>query len=152
MRLHNLLEQPGGISEEGRPVQFRLRYSGKDGSPQVRDVCAVMLPVSEAEWAQAKAEAEKVEGRTLPEGLEFIVRLLQASLRDPGDLSKRLIEDPRDLQLLRAGLVEPQYALLLEEYRQLLRTEYPLVPSKEQVAELERHSADFSSGAQPRPG
>ena len=155
MRLAHLLTQPGGVSEQGRYVTLRLRHAGPGGVPQVRDVVAVMLPVSEVEAAQIQRLAEETAAKPdapLPGGSEYVIRLLQASLRDPGDLSKRYVEDETDLRALRAGLIGPQYKRLLDEYRELIATEYPDVVTEEDVRDLENEARDFSSSGQPSPG
>lgn len=152
MRLNNLLQMAGGIHEQGREITFRLRYTGKDGVPQVRDVTGVLFPLSEEEMQKAQEEADDPKGRTLPAGEEFVIRMLAVNLRDPSDLSKRLIEDPRDMALLRAGLVAPQYAWLLAEYRQLIEQEYPDVVTDKDAADLESQARVFSKGDQPGPG
>jgi hypothetical protein len=146
VRLRNLLEMPGGIAEQGREVSFRLRYSGKDGAPLVRDVTAMMLPLSQPEIEQAEAAARKAEGRVLLERDEFTIRILQAMLRDTADPSKHLIEDEADLRLLRAGLVPPQYRALLAEYELLMATEYPEQVTEQDAEQLEKDAAGFSEG------
>lgn len=151
MRLHNLLTLPGGIPEQGREVVFRLRYRSAQGVPQVREVRAVMLPLSEEQMHQARQFAQNGEA-PLVEGQEYVVRLLAASLRDPGDLAKLLIEDETDLRDLRAGLVAPQFEWLLKEYKLLIEQEYPAVVTDEHAADLEGQARDFTKGGQPGPG
>lgn len=152
MRLHNLLTQPGGIALEGRPVTLRLMYKGPDGTPHTKELAAQMLPLSQVEIERAKAAAQKAEGRELVEVDEYAIRILQASLRDPADLSRLLIEDETDLRALRMGLVPLQYPALLDEYRQLIESEYPELVTKKDVAEMEGEARDFSKGGQPAPG
>ena len=155
MRLASMLNQPGGISEQGRRVVLRLRYTGKGSEPQVRDVAAVMLPISEVDYRSLEQLATETAAKPdapLSAGNELVVRLLQACLRDPGDLSKRLIEDETDLRALRHGLVSPQYAKLIEEYKALIATEYPDVVTQEDADGLEREARDFSGSDQPARG
>lgn len=153
MRLTNLLKLPGGIYEQGRPVRFDLRYL--DGKiPSTRQVDAVMLPVSEVDIYRVKRaaqEAAAAKDAPLPEPLEYIVRFLQASLRDPGDLGARLIEDETDLQALRTGLAGPQYSRLTAEYQQLIETEYPEQVDGKNEEELRREAEGFSDGAPDSP-
>ena len=155
MRLANLLKQPGGVSEQGREVTITLRHAGPAGVPTVREMSVVMLPMSEVEREAAERLAKETaaqEDAPLPEHSEAVIRVLQACLRDPGDLSKRLIEDERDLQALRDGLVGVQYQRLLDEYATLIREDYPEVVSKEQEKELEADARDFSSSDPPARG
>lgn len=164
MRLANMLLLPGGIPEQGRAVTLRLRYRGPGGVPSVRDVEAVMLPISEVEELQVRraaqlavAAAPKAAGEAppppaLPEGGEYTVRFLQACLRDQGDLSKRLVEDETDLRALRDGLVGPQYERLLGEYKKLIDQEYPPVVTKADADALEAQARDFSASDQPARG
>ena len=155
MRLVNLLKQPGGVSEQGREVTLTLRHAGPAGVPTVRELATVMLPISEVEREQVERlarETSSKEDAPLPAGSEAVIRLLQACLRDPGDLSKRLIEDERDLQALRDGLVGVQYQRLLDEYAALIREDYPEVVTKAQEQELEDQARDFSSSDQPARG
>lgn len=147
-----MLEQPGGEVEEGREVRFRLRYRAKDKRPQTREVCAVMLPLSELEQQQAQEAAQKAEGRVLPEGAEYVIQLLALSLRDPANPAERLCVEARELQLLRDGLVAVQYEQLLDEYKALIKNEYPGVVTEEDAAALEQQARDFSKGGQPGPG
>lgn len=153
MRLVNLLKLPGGVHEQGRRIKFTLRYL--DGQiPAQRSVEAVMLPVSEVDIhriQRAARDAAAKEGAALPESLEYTVRFLQASLRDAGDMSARLIEDENDLQALRVGLAAPQFTSIIAEYTKLMATEYPPAPTQEDEEELEREAADFSGGAQSEP-
>lgn len=152
MRLRAMLEAPGGETEEGQEVRFRLRYRGKDKRPRFREIVAVLLPLSEAEQQQAEEAARKVDGRVLSEGQEYVVQLLGLSLRDPGNPAERLCAEARELQLLRDGLVAPQYKQLLDAYAALLRNEYPGVVTEEGAAEVEQQARDFSKGGQPGPG
>lgn len=155
MRLANMLKQPGGVSEQGREVVLRLRHAGPAGVPTVRDLTAVMLPLSEVEREAAERLARETAAKpdaVLPEASEAVIRVLQASLRDQGDMTKLLIEDETDLQALRTGLVGVQYQRLLDEYKALIETEYPLVVSPKDEAAMEREARDFSSGDQPPPG
>lgn len=155
MRLVNLLKNAQGVPEQGREVTIRLRHRGPAGVPTATDVPAVMLPLSEVEVATAERLArETVEGESppLPAGSEAVVRTLQACLRDPADLSKRLIEDERDLQALRDGLVGPQYQRLIDEYLALMATEYPEVVSEAAEKDMEAQARDFSPSDQPARG
>lgn len=155
MRLANLLKLPGGVAEQGRRVILRLRYQAPGGAPSVRDLEAVMLPVSEVEAHQVQLAADaaaRAKDAPLPAGGEFVVRFLQASLRDPGDLSKRLVEDETDLRALRTGLAAPAFQGLLDEYKRLIEEEYPAVVTAGDAADLEAEARDFSPGGQPSPG
>lgn len=155
MRLANLLKQPGGVSEQGREVTITLRHPGPAGVPTVRELATVMLPISEVELRQAERLAAETAARDdapLSAAAEALIRLLQASLRDPGDLSKRLIEDETDLQALRNGLVGVQYQRLIDEYNALIAEEYPPVVSKEQEKKLEAEARDFSDSDPPARG
>lgn len=149
MRLTNLLKLPGGVHEQGRAVRFTLRYM--DGKiPAQREVEAIMLPVSEVETHRAQVAARDAaaqDGAQLPEPLEFVVQFMARALRDPGDLAAHLIEDPRDMQALRDGLVAPQYAQLTAEYRGMMASEYG-DPTAADEADLKREAADFFGGAQ----
>ena len=154
MRLVNLLKQPGGVSEEGREVTIRLRHTVA-GVPTVTDLPAVMLPMSEVERVAAEKLAEETAAEAdapLPAANEAVIRVLQVCLREPGDLGKRLIEDKRDLQALREGLVGVQYQRLIDEYAALIAQEYPLVPSEDEEKDMEGQARDFSASDQPSPG
>lgn len=160
MKLVNLLKMPGGVHEQGRPIKLTLRYLD-GGAPATRQVPAVMLPVSEPDIYKVQRAAQATaakEGALLPESLEYTVRFLQASLRDPGDLSARLIEDENDLQALRVGLVAPQFKSLLEDYKALMRNEYPEPgddeeggPTAEEEEALKQEAAGFTDGAPDSP-
>lgn len=155
MRLTNLLKQPGGVSEQGREVVLKIRHAGPAGVPTVRDLAAVMLPMSEVEREAAERLAKETAAAPdapLPAASEAVIRVLQACLRDPGDLAKRLIEDERDLQALRDGLVGVQYQRLLTEYALMIDEEYPVVVSEDQEKELEKDARDFSPSDQPARG
>lgn len=155
MRLTNMLKQPGGVSEQGHELELRLRYRGAQGVPCTRTVSMVLLPVSEAGVLAAQRAAQEAASKPdarLPEGGEFVLRLLQQSARDPGDLSKPLIEDARDLQALADGLVGPQYSWIASEYRKLIATEYPDLVTKSEADALEEEARAFSDGDQPAPG
>lgn len=153
MRLVTLLKMPGGEHEEGRPIKLTLRYN--DGRvPSTREIDAVMLPVSEVDIHRIQrqaAAAAALEDAPLPESEEYAVRFLQASLRDAGDIGARLIEDENDLQALRVGLVGRQYTDLLEEYKTLMRTEYPDAPTKGDEEALRRGAEGFTSAPQGAP-
>lgn len=155
MRLINLLKNTQGVPEQGRTVTIRLRHRGPAGVPTVSEVQAIMLPLSEVEVAiAAKLAQETAEGENppLPPGSEAVIRTLQACLRDPSDMSKRLIEDETDLRALRDGLVGVQYQRLLDEYLALIATEYPPVVTKDDEKAMEREARDFSDSGQPSPG
>lgn len=155
MRLINLLKQPGGVSEQGREITLKIRHAGPAGVPTVRDLAAVMLPMSEVERENAERLARETAAAPdapLPAASEAVIRVLQACLRDPGDPSKRLIEDERDLQALRDGLVGVQYARLLNEYALMIEGEYPVVVNEDQEKELEKDARDFSASDQPARG
>ena len=146
-----MLNLPGGIPEEGRPVTIKVRYRGPGGVPHVRSVDALMLPVSEVEELAARRASQAVNPEQppqLPEGLEYVIQFLARSLRDAGNPAELLCADPRDLQLLRDGLTGPQYKALLLEYRAMMRTDYPEVVTKDDVADLEAQARDFSSDDQ----
>ncbi len=152
MRLTNLLKQPNGVSEQGRVIVLKLRHPGPAGVPTVTDLSAAMLPMSEVERENAERlarETAAADNAALPEASEAVIRVLQTCLRAPGDLSKRLIEDERDLQALRDGLVGVQYQRLLDEYAALIAQEYPLVPSEDEEKDMEGQARDFSGGGQP---
>jgi len=152
MRLANLLKLPGGVAEQGRRVILRLRYQAPDGAPSVRDLEAVLLPVSEVEAHQVQRAAElaaQEKDAPLPPGGEYVIRFLAASLRDPGDLSRRLVEDETDMRALRTGLAAPAFEGLLAEYRRLIADEYPAVVTTGDAAALEDEARDFSPGGQP---
>lgn len=153
MRLRDFLRQPGGVSETGREVTFKIRY--EDHGPKVRDVTAIMLPISEAQAKRVEDLARETSGKKdapLSYDYEYVVRLLQASLRSADDPSKLLIESEKDLGILREGLVAVQYAALALEYRQLIEQEYPEIVSAEQGKELEEEARDFFGGGQPERG
>ena len=155
MRLTQLLELAGGVVEQGRAVTIKLRYRGPGNVPHVRDLHAVMFPVSEVEGKRIEAAAKLAAAEPnapLPEGAEYVVLLMQASLRDPDDLSQPLLQTPGDLQALRAGLVAVQYDRLLEEYRALIDQEYPAVVTKRHEEELEKEARGFSLSDQPARG
>jgi hypothetical protein len=146
MRLVNLLKLPGGVHEQGRRIKFPLRYL-EGRVPATREVEAVMLPLSEVDIhrvTQAAKAAAAEKDASLPESLEYVCRFLQASLRDPGDMSTRLIEDENDLQALRGGLVGRQYVDLPREYEELLATEYPAAPTDEDEEALRTEAGGFS--------
>lgn len=155
MRLINLLRNAQGVTEQGREVKIKLRHAGPAGVPTVSEVTAVMMPLSEVEVAKAAELARTTsegENPPLPPGQEAVIRTLQACLRDPGDLSKRLIEDERDLQALRDGLVGVQYQRLIDEYLALMATEYPAVVTQADEKDMERQARDFSESDQPARG
>jgi len=155
MRLTNLLKQPCGVSEQGRVIVLKLRHPGPAGVPTVTDLPAVMLPMSEVERENAERLARETaadKDAPLPEASEAVIRVLQACLRAPGDLAKRLIEDERDLQALRDGLVGVQYQRLLDEYKALIATEYPLVVSEKDEKDLEAQARGFTASDQPARG
>ena len=151
MRLKNLLEQPGGVHEQGAEYTLRVLYSGAGGVPMVRDVAAVIMPVSEKARNEAtEAAAKAVAAREgLPQGPEEVLQLMRLSLRDPSDLAKPLIEDETDLRLMRNGLIGAQYDRFLEAYQQLIDTEYQDNPTPEQERQLEAEARGFSGGDRP---
>lgn len=164
MRLINLLTQPGGVSEQGKEITFSLRYtSGR--VPSTREVTAYMLPLSERDWAdvarltdEALAPTPGQDGATLPptsnlsRDTEFVIQFLRICLRDPGDLSARLVEDPRDVQALRDGLVGPQYPWFGKQYRALMANEYKDLVTVADADELHAESRDFSAPGRSAPG
>ncbi len=154
MRLHNLLAQPGGVAEQGREITLRLRVRGPGGVPTQRDLTVVLLPLSEVQMRRAAELARETAAQpgALPEGSELVIRVLQQSLRDPGDLGRPLVEDERDLAALRDGLVGVQYERLLQEYRALIDSEYPEHVSAADERDLAQQARDFLRGAQPSPG
>lgn len=155
MRLTNLLSQPGGVHEQGREVTLRLRYRGSGGLPHQREVVGQMLPISEVEAVQIERAARQVvesDKAQLGFGEEYLIQLLRVSLRDPGDLSQPLIDDERDLQALRDGLVALQYPQIMEEYKALIRSEYPEVVTDGDEKKLEKDARDFSASDQPARG
>lgn len=149
MRLQQLLTLEGGVHEQGRRLTFTLRTTGPGGVPMQRKVDAVMLPVSEPALKRI-GERSKTAAELDPE-LEYIVLLLQASLRDPGDMSKLLIEDETDLRLLREGLTGLQYPWLGKQYQLMLAGEYPDLVSAELLEEMKQEAEDFSKGPQGEP-
>ncbi len=163
MRLINLLTQPGGVSEQGKEITFSLRYlAGR--VPSTREVTAYMLPLSERDWADVARLTDEAlvpevkDGETLPPAsnlsrdTEFVIQFLRVCLRDPGDLSARLVEDPRDVQALRDGLVGPQYPQFGKQYRALMASEYKdLVPAAD-ADKLHTEARDFSSSGRSAPG
>lgn len=154
MRLKNLLEQPGGVSEQGAEITIRVLHTGGNGVLMVRDVAAVLMPVSEKGRAAAEeaARAAVVAKEGLPQGCEEVLQLMRLSLRDPGDLSKLLLEDETDLRIMRAGLIGAQYDQFLDAYQKLIDTEYPDNPTPEQERQLEGEARNFSGGDRPGPG
>ena len=74
------------------------------------------------DYLRARERRITVEGLAvvLPEGEEYVIRLLEASLRDPADLSQPMLQGEQDLQLLRNGLVAPQYEWVLQAYKKLI--------------------------------
>lgn len=157
MRLINLLKQPGGIHEQGREVRFPLRYlDGK--TPATREITAVLLPLSDKDWVAVEQQtvaslevpdADGAQPRSrLPRDVEFSVQFLRMALRDPGDLGARLIDEERDVEALRDGLIGVQHQWFAEEYRQLLATEYPSLIKQKDVADLHQEAAGFSQGGQ----
>ena len=165
MRLTALLTQPGGIAEQGMDVEIRLRYLGPGGIPHVRDVAAVMHPIAEGDLQRcatlaraARAPTVDPDGKPVPplsglgQGPEELIQLLRISLRDPSDLSRLLIEDERDMAVLRSGLVGPQYDTLWAKYRQLIRQEYPDIVTDKDVKDLENEARLFTKSDQPVRG
>ena len=154
MRLKNLLEMPGGVYQQGRAVKLRVLYADRSGVPMVRDLDAVMMPVSEKGRAAATEAASKAvaAGEGLPQGAEEVLQLMRASLRDPADLARGLIEDETDLRALRSGLIGAQYDRLLDEYQRLISDEYPENPTPEEERRMEEEARGFSRGDQPGPG
>ena len=164
MRLHAMLNLPGGNPQQGREISFKLRYRGPGGVPYVREVAALMLPLSDVEELAARRAAQAVAQGTpgqdgaepvppqLSEGGEYVVQFLARCLRDPGNPAELLCSEPRDMQALRDGLVGPQYRALLEEYRDMMLTEYPDPVTKADVADMEAEARDFSGGDQPARG
>ena len=154
MRLKNLLEMPGGVHEQGAEHSLRVLYSARDGVPMVRDVVAVIMPVSEKGMTAAREAAAKAvaAGAGLPQGIEEVLQLMRVSLRDPGDLAKPLLDDETDMRLLRDGLIGSQYDQFLAAYQALIVTEYADNPTPEEERQLEAEARDFSGGGQPGPG
>jgi hypothetical protein len=149
MRLRQLLTLEGGVAEQGRPITFTLRYL-QNGQPMQRQVQAVMFPVGEPAIRRIGAESETAD-KGLDQALEWTIRFLQASLRDPADLSKLLVEDEADMQALREGLVAVQYGWFGKEYQALMDSEYPDLVTKEDTERLRKEAEDFSSGRQDGP-
>lgn len=145
MRLSNLLHLPGGVHEQGRAITFTLRYS-EAGVPMQRKVHALMMPVAEPDIRKIEIASKTAE--TLDADREYLVRFLQASLRDPADPAALLVEDNADLEALRQGLVGIQYGWFGAQYKLLMAEQYPDLVSAEEIAALKAEAADFSAGPQ----
>jgi hypothetical protein len=155
MTLGNILKRAGGIAETGRPVKFQVRYKAKDGTTLRREVEGVLLPLSEAERAEALQAADdfcderKRTAKDLRDA-ERSIRVLGASLHDPADPRARLVPDA-ELHQLRAGLVQFQVDELLAQYGLHLLGEYPELFTDADVKKVEEQAEDFSEGAPPSP-
>lgn len=145
MRLSNLLHLPGGVHEQGRQITFTLRYTD-GGQPHQRKVHALMMPISEMDLRKVEQASQTAEA--LDPAREYLVRFLQATLRDPADPAAPLVEDNADLEALRVGLVGLQYGWFGVQYRLMMADQYPDLISQAEVDKLKAEAADFSAGPQ----
>lgn len=155
MNLGNILQRAGGIAETGRESSFQLRYRTKSGEWHRREVKGVLLPVGEAERQQALGEAdahcdEKKWTAADIRTAERWIRILAASLHQPGNLRARLVPES-ELHLLRAGLVHIQLDQLAEEYGQLLLGEYPELFTAKDAERVEEAAEGFSEPESASP-
>ena len=155
MRLHNMLTLPGGIPEQGREITIKIRYLGQGNVPYVRDIVGQLYPLSPVDAlacerrAQVKAAEEKAP---LTVADEYVIQVLAASLRDPSDLAQLLVEDERDKNVLRAGLVAPQYDEIMSAYKALIAQEYPGLVTEEDEKDMGEEARGFSASDQPARG
>lgn len=150
MKLGNILMMKGGTPETGRPVRFQLRQKQKSGAFTRVWAEAQLLPVTVSEVAEVHAAVAEhlAEHPGANKEDEINIRFLAKALHDSKRNHLKFVETDQ-VDKFAGAIVMEQVAVLILEYKLMLREQYPECwATQKEKEEAEQQAEDFSDDGQ----